>query len=230
MAEIKREHCEGADGRIYFRYAKGASYHFIGSDGVPLFEYTVQDCAYRDGEEWYALACNGRQLSQEKTSEQTALIFSFFDYEIITPGTPQELPLLDEEVKAYYTDLGKEARKANVEANAKLKDTEYFKLKAQIDKLSPALRFAQSEGNTQKAEEIAEKIRATAEKQHKILEGCGVDIDILTKKKKCSICSDTGFLPDGTICECALARSDEIKRYNAELRLARRKNLGENHE
>lgn len=51
----------------------------------------------------------------------------------------------------------------------------------------------------------------------------GIDYDVLTKKPKCKVCGDSGFTADGHMCECALARSDEIKLYNAELRLAQRK-------
>lgn len=221
MPENKHTPIEGEDGRLYFRYPKGARYQFVSTTGLPLFEYAVEDCAYSDGEEWYTLSCNGARLDRDMTVEQVSLIFSFYDYQTLDPGIAFELPLLEEEVKFYYTDLGKESRKANVEANAKLKETQYFKLKAQIDKISPTLRFAQSEGNTQKTVELSEQIRKLSAEQHKILEACGVDIDVLTKKKKCNICDDTGFTTDGAICKCAYAREDEIKAYNAELRRAR---------
>lgn len=219
----KTQHFEGADGRLYFHYPLHARYLSKTTTGEPLFEHEIMACEYTDGKELYILTCNGAPITGAKTLEQINLILGFFDRDMTEPGERVELPLLEEEVRLYYEDLAKELRKANAEANAKLKGTEYFKLKSQIESLSPPLRFAKSCGDDKKAAELEAKLNTLAAEQRKILEGLGVDRDMLTKKASCVICGDSGFTPDGVICSCAVGRTEEIKKYNAELRLARRK-------
>lgn len=223
MIDHKHPPIEGDDGRLYFNYPLNARYLFKSTTGAPLFEYEILSCEYVNGEERYYLACNGAMLPGYKTIEQVELIFSFYPYEITDRGEPEELPLLDEEVRLFYNDLTKELKKANSEANAKLKGTDYFRLKSQIEGLSAPLRFAKSSGDEKKAAELMKQVNDLKSKQFEILNGMGIDYDVLTKKPKCKICGDSGFVADGHMCECALARSEEIKLYNAELRLAQRK-------
>ena len=219
----KTQHFEGADGRLYFRYPLHARYLSKTTAGEPLFEHAITACEYIDGKELYTLACNGAPITGAKTLEQVDLILGFFDHDMTEPGERVELPLLEEEVRLYYEDLAKELKKANAEANAKLKGTEYFKLKSQIESLSPPLRFARSCRDDKKAAQLEAKLNALTAEQHKILESVGVDRDLLTKKASCAVCGDSGFTPNGVICSCAIGRAEQIKKYNAELRLARRK-------
>lgn len=219
----KTQHFEDADGRLYFHYPLHARYLSKTTTGEPLFEHEITTCEYIDGKELYTLACNGAPITGAKTLEQVALILGFFDHDMTEPGERVELPLLEEEVRLFYSDLAKELKRANAETNAKLKGTEYFKLKSQIESLSTPLRIARSCGDDKKAAELEAKLNALAAEQHKILEALGVNRDVLTKKASCAVCGDCGFTPEGVICSCAVGRSEEIKKYNAELRLARRK-------
>ena len=223
MADDKKAPLEGEDGKLYFNYPLHAVYSFKSSAGLPLFEYEITACEYIDEEERYSLACNGTPLAGTKSLEQVRLIFGFFDYDITDPGELKELPLLDEEVRQYFEDKNKQLNKLNVEANAALKGTEYFKLKSAIEALATPLRVAKSKGDKSEVADINSKIKDLKARQAEVLKEKGIDINILTKVKECPNCYDTGFSEDGQICGCALKRAEEIKRYNAELRLARRK-------
>lgn len=219
----KTQHFEGADGRLYFHYPLHARYLSKTTAGEPLFEHEIMACEYIDGKELYTLACNGAPITGAKTLEQVALILGFFDHDMTEPGERVELPLLEEEIRLFYSDLAKELKRANAEANAKLKGTEYFKLKSAIEALATPLRFAKSKGDESEVADINSKIKDLKARQAEVLKEKGIDINILTKVKECPNCYDTGFSEDGQICGCALERAEEIKRYNAELRLARRK-------
>ena len=223
MTNKKYTPYEGEDGKLYFNYPLHAVYSFKSSAGSPLFAYEITACEYIDGEERYSLACNGTPLAGTKSLEQVRLIFGFFDYDITDPGELKELPLLDEEVRQYFEDKNKQLNKLNVEANAALKGTDYFKLKSAIEALATPLRFAKSKGDESEVADINSKIKDLKARQAEVLKEKGIDINILTKVKECPDCYDTGFSEDGQICGCALKRAEEIKRYNAELRLARRK-------
>lgn len=223
MADDKKAPLEGEDGKLYFNYPLHAVYSFKSSACLPLFVYEITACEYIDGEERYSLACNGTSLAGTKSLEQVRLIFGFFDYDFTDPGELKELPLLDEEVRQYFEDKNKQLNKLNVEANAALKGTEYFKLKSAIEALATPLRFAKSKGDESEVADINSKIKDLKARQAEVLKEKGIDINILTKVKECPNCYDTGFSEDGQICGCALERAEEIKRYNAELRLARRK-------
>lgn len=223
MIEQKSVPSEGEDGKLYFNYPLHAVYTFKSSEGQTLFVYEILDCEYTDGEERYELACNGAPLAGKKSLDQVNLIFGFFDYDITDPGERAELPLLPDEVRQYYEDKAKDLGKANAEANAALKGTDYFKLKSAIESLSRPLRFAKSQGDSARAAELNARINELSAQQYKIIQEKGVDVDILKKTCRCKICYDSGFTDDGNICGCALERADEIKIYNAELRLARRK-------
>ncbi len=223
MTNKKYTPYEGEDGKLYFNYPLHAVYSFKSSAGSPLFAYEITACEYIDGEERYSLACNGTPLAGTKSLEQVRLIFGFFDYDITDPGELKELPLLDEEVRQYFEDKNKQLNKLNVEANAALKGTDYFKLKSAIEALATPLRFAKSKGDESEIADINSKIKDLKARQAEVLKAKGIDINILTKVKECPDCYDTGFTEDGQICGCALERAEEIKRYNAELRLARRK-------
>lgn len=222
MNNQKLQPLEGENGRIYFNYPVHALFDFKSSDGNPLFEYEVLDCELVNGEEQYRLACNGVELTGTKSLEQVRLLFGFFHYDIANPGEPKELPLLEEEVRQYYEDLAKDLNKANASVTTALKSTEYFRQKSSIELLTRSLRFAKAQRDEKKIPALQQQIKELQDKQTAILNSMGIDINILTKKCSCTICGDSGIGPKGNICQCAMDRAEEIKIYNAELRLARR--------
>ena len=221
MNEVKIAPFEGEDGKLYFHYPLHALYKFKSTDGQPLFEYEITDCFYLNDEENYSMVCNGSPLEGTKTLEQVNLIFSCFDSEV-DGGELVELPLLKDEVKQYFEDKTKERDKANAAANAELKGTDYFKLKSEIESCTRPLRFAKSQGDSSTVAELTAKINDLKAKQSDIVREKGLDWDIITKKCKCTRCYDTGLTDEDEICDCALAQAEEIKKYNAELRKARR--------
>lgn len=209
---------EGEDGRLYFNFAVGAAYSFKPTGSEP-FMLEIIDCEYENGAEYYHLSTNGAIHSKRYTVEQVLLFLSLIENEQIQSGELQELPLLAEEVGQYYNDRAKELSKANAAANATLKGTDYFKLKSELDGLSRPLRFATAKNDEGQIAEIQNKIKEIKAKQAEIINEKGIDMRVLTKACECSNCFDTGFAGNGEICGCAYERAEEIKVYNAQIRM-----------
>lgn len=206
------------DGRLYFNYPVGAELEFSNAAGK-RFSLRIVDCEYENGKEYYHLESAGKELSARFSVEKLEKQLTAAPYEILNSGQLQELPLLVEEVQRYFEEKTKERNFANVEANAKLKGTEYHKLLAATGGLKKRLMLAEADGREADAAQIRKELDENGAKRAKILADKNIDYRILTKVPDCELCGDTGIV-DGEICECALERTEQIKTFNAALRLA----------
>ncbi len=221
MSKNKSAYKEGADGKLYFTYNQGAEYKVLPPVSAP-FTYKVLSCELDEltGKEYYKIESAGAELPARFSVNQIEFMLGRFPCEQTAEGEPVELPLLEEEVKAYYAAKRKELRKANVAANAKLDGTAYRKNLPVIKTITENLRYYRASGDAEKVAELEKKLGELEAEQSKILTEKGVDEKILRKLVDCPKCCDTGII-EGEFCECALAMADKIKAYNAELRLAR---------
>ena len=142
-----------------------------------------------------------------------------FPNEQTEEGEPVELPLLAEEVKAFYAAKRKELARENVKENDKLKGTAWNTNLKLIKTMSANLRYYQNNGNTAQAAELAKELEKVKAEQAKLLADKKVNYRILTKAADCEACHDTGLI-NGEICECARAITEQIKAFNAAERLA----------
>ncbi len=217
MNEQKKPYV-GEDGRLYFNYPVGAELEFRTAAGK-RFSLRIVGCEYEDGKEYYHLESEGKKLPSRFSVERLEKQLNAAPCEILSAGELQELPLLVEEVQRYYEERTKERNFANVEANSKLKGTEYHKLLTATGGLKRRLMLAEADGRAADAAQIQQALDENKAKRVRILTEKGIDYKILTKVPDCELCGDTGLV-DGEICKCAIERAEQIKTFNAALRLA----------
>lgn len=217
----------GADGRSYFTYGIGASWLVDTGTGNVL--YQILGARYTDGEQSYLIAVTsaaGETLREMPLQRLAYLLKSSKQVQEIEQGEDTELPLTMEEVIQYYTSNTKERNKQKRETTAKLKDEkEYQALLAEEKKLATDWTRSLA-GNDDRATAIEKRINEIAAKKKAILNGLKVNISLLDPVI-CTECEGKGVTKDGHICNCALAKSDEIKAYCAAVRLVDRKLKGQ---
>ncbi len=218
MSEQIKPHVDEEDGRLYFNYHVGAELEFTTAAGK-RFRLRIVDCEYENGTEYYFLESAGKLLPTRFSVDKLKKQLTAAPYEVIDEGELQELPLLVEEVQLYYQERIKELNFDNAEANKKLNGTEYKSLVRAASSLKKRLMLAEADGREEDAAQIRKDLSENEAKRSKILADKGIDYKVLTKVKDCEICGDTGIV-DGKICECALERTEQIKAFNAALRLA----------
>lgn len=220
MSNNKSAYKVGADGKIYFKYNQGAEYTVIPPVGAP-FTYKVLTCEWDEHskKEYYRIESAGKELPARFSVMQVEFMLCRLPCEQKSEGKVVELPLLEEEVKAFYAAKRKEIKKANVAANAKLDGTAYRKNLTEIKTIKENLRYYRANGDETKVAELEASLNKIEETQRKILADKGVDEKILRKQAECTECCDVG-IKEGRICACALDIADKIKAYNAELRRA----------
>lgn len=214
---------EGADGKLYFSYNLGAEYLLRPTFAQP-FIYRVASCEFDEEREteYFCIECAGELLPSRFTVERLKLLLGQLPNEKVAEGEPVEIPLLVEEVRAYFAVKRQEVNGANAEANKKLKGTEYYSHAATVRKNTELLYLAESNGETEKAAEFEKKLQELRAAQAKILSDRKIDLRVLTKAAECKLCGDSGIVGD-RICDCARAISDKIKTFNAKKRLSAKK-------
>ena len=217
MTEQKKPYV-GDDGRLYFNYPVGAEVEFTTAAGK-RFRLRIVDCEYENRTEYYYLESAGKMLPTRFSVDKLEKQLTAAPYETIEEGELQELPLLVEEVQLYYQERTKELNFDNAEANKKLKGTPHKALGRAASSLRKRLMLAEADGREEDAAQIRKDLSENAAKRAQILADKGIDYKVLTKVKDCELCGDTGIV-DGKICECAIERTEQIKAFNAALRLA----------
>jgi hypothetical protein len=228
----KNKHFIGDDGRLYFNYAVGAVYEFTPKGEKP-FTYTITACYFEKkkdlktwvGIEYYTVVGDdGDVLSDRYNAEQVDFLLNSLPCHQIVEGVREELPLLNEEVELYYNEKRKQLNKANAEANAKLKGTDYFKNKSAIESLEARLLFAKTDGDADIINSLEIDLKEYRAKQAGILKANKIDEAVLTKQVSCELCGDYGLLFGGArICKCAFKNTPKIKSYCAAVRLQTRR-------
>ncbi len=216
----KNEYKVGADGKLYFKYNQGAEYNVIPPVGAP-FTYKFLTCEWDEltKKEYYRIESAGKELPARFSVMQIEFMLCRLPCVQTAEGKAVELPLLEEEVKAFYAAKRKEMKKANVTANTKLDGTAYRKNLTEIKAITENLHYCRANGDTAKVAELEKKLGELEAEQQKILTEKGVDERVLRKQSECRECGDVG-IKEGRICVCALAIADKIKAYNSELRRA----------
>lgn len=214
---------EGADGKLYFSYNLGAEYLLRPTFAQP-FIYRVASCEFDEEceTEYYQIESAGELLPSRFTVERLKLLLGQLPNEKVTEGEPVEIPLLVEEVRAYFAVKRQEVNGANAEANRKLKGAAYYSYAAVIRKNTELLYLAESNGETEKAAEYEKKLQELKAAQAKILSDKKIDLRVLTKAADCKLCGDSGIVGN-KICDCARDLSDKIKLFNAKKRLNAKK-------
>ena len=217
MTEQKKPYL-GDDGRLYFNYPVGAEFEFSNAAGK-RFSQRIVGCEYENGKEYYYIESAGKELSARFSVENLEKQLSAAPYKTLSVGELQELPLLVDEVQRYYQERTKERNFDNVEANKKLSGTQYKALVKAAGSLKKRLMLAEADGRAVDAAQIRKALSENEAKRAQILADKGIDYRVLTKVKDCEICGDAGLV-NGKICECAINRTEQIKVFNAALRLA----------
>lgn len=221
MSERKPAYKVGEDGRLYFTYNQGAEYRVLPPVSAP-FTVRVKSCELEESKEYYRIESAGAELPARFSVMQVEIMLGRFPSEEVTAGEPVELPLLSEEVKAYYTAKRNELAAANAKENAKLNGTAYKTNNTVIKKMRENLAYyLNATDGTEKAAELRKKLVELEEEQEKILADKGVDKRLLLKVSDCAKCNDTGMV-DGSVCTCATDQAEKIKAFNAARRLLAR--------
>lgn len=145
MSEAKKPYIDDSNGRLYFNYPVGAELEFRTAAGK-RFSVRIVGCEYEDGKEYYYVESAGKMLSARFSVEKLEKLIKAAPCEIVTAGELRELPLLVEEVERYYAERATERNYDNVEANRKLKGTEYGKLNTANGSLKKRLVLAEADG------------------------------------------------------------------------------------
>ena len=219
MAVTSTPYKIGADGKLYFKYNRGAEYKVKPLCSAP-FVVCVLACEFDEdnGKEYYRIKSAGKELPARFTVSQVDLLLSQFPCTQSKSGEPQELPLFLNEVQEFYEKKRAMRDKENVAENKKLKGTAWNRNKQTCATLKDNLFFYRSCGNAAKVAELEKQLAELEAVQAKILEEKGVNFKILTKAPDCIACNDMGII-DGKICECARKAAAVIKSYCAAKRL-----------
>lgn len=209
----------GADGKLYFTYNLREEIKLLPPVGAP-FTVRVLACEFDDDTEteYYRIESAGEELPARFSVQQLELLFAQFPHEESNAGEPEELPLLTEEVKAYYAAKRSELKKANVRENEKLKSTAWDSNQKAVKALKEKLCYTVSENDKEQTVLIGNKIKELEAEMERLLKAKGVDERILRKVPDCPLCYDTGFIV-GKLCDCARRNEQKIKTFNALKRL-----------
>lgn len=220
MSDRKQAHRVGEDGILYFTYNQGAEYE-LHPKFADTFRYLVLSCEFDEPTEteYYRIESAGKELPARFSVNQLEFLLSRIPCEQVSAGEPVELPLLAEEVKAFFAVKRKEVNKANAAENTKLKGTSYFSIDTAKRNISENLRLFRSVGD-ERAAALEKKLKELSAEQEKILTEKGIDLKVLTKTPDCKECGDSG-IKDGKICTCARNLTVQIKAFNAAKRLSR---------
>lgn len=215
----KQERRVGADGKLYFTFNLGAVYELRPHFGK-AFTYRVIKCEFDEATEteYFYIESAGEELPNRYTVQQLNFMLAQLPHEQTVEGEPIELPLLTEEVKAFYAAKRSELKKANVRENEKLKGTTWDSNQKAVKALKEKLCYTVSENDKEQTVLIGNKIKELEAEMERLLKAKGVDERILRKVPDCPLCCDTGFV-DGKLCDCARRNEQKIKTFNALKRL-----------
>lgn len=216
----KQTYKQGENGRLYFTYNLGAGYEMRPPIGE-AFNVRIIECEFDDDTEaeFYRIESAGKELPMRYSAKQLEFMLRQLPCEEIEAGELVEIPLLLEEVKAYFAAKLSERKKANVKENEKLKGTAYNSNLKAIKNITERLRYYKTSGDPVRAKELEEALKKIEAEQATLLDDKKVDARVLRKVPDCSECCDIGIL-NGEICACAYEIAEKIKAYNAAKRIA----------
>ena len=236
---------EGSDGRIYFHYAVGQKFEIVSSvqrtvkEAKPISEVEIIDCSLdKRGREIYTVIVRRKKREEQRTYSHKDLD-TFIQYSGArgsAPGNRKEIPLLASEVKIFFDRLKSKRKKALEAAKEALKapftkedgtidetrdEHEFEKLEKQKLALELKLSEAVSKHDSAAEEDLREEYSDVIEKWKGLILERGQDLDLFLSEPICPICNNEHFVR-GEICECAINRTEEIKAFNADVRIKKR--------
>lgn len=206
----------GNDGRLYYNYNVGL--RVVMKENNEGWHFEIKNATYLSCTEYYTCARNGELMPAQLSANRVRFLLSVCGQEVIAAGEARELPLLPEEVENFYSDkieyYDKQlAKMVNCKA--------YGEARTKINAL--ACKIGTYEALEKPGVEELKKEYAEIENSaNEILIKAGVDVSIFNMQR-CPDCNEHGFDKYGSICACAYAKAEEIKDFNAKIRLKARK-------
>lgn len=207
---------EGGDGKLYYNFAQGLKVYMHGSDCGKNDEYTLEivGCHYIGVTEYYDVARDGIRLPQPLSANRVKYLVSRYGQKTLAYGERLELPLLLDEVKLFYEV--QERRRDNAKRMAG-KLSEYVALDIAARALNSKIGYAQAFENNDEANELINRQSLLRQKANAVLVENGIDPTEIEDLPRCEKCGGKGYFFNN-ICDCAVARTAEIKEFNAEER------------
>ena len=210
----------GSGGRLFYNYGIGLRVWM--QEGNERWEFEIEDCTYLNGTEYYTCMRNCALMPAQLSANRIRFLLSVYGQEVISEGAHKELPLLSEEVENFYAELQENYAKQVFKME---KCAEYTTVRRKINAL--AFKIGTYEALEKPGvEDLKEELSQLKAQANEALIKNGIDVAVI-EKEPCPHCLDKGF--DGVgICDCAYVRAEEIKIFNAKIRVKARKyqNLG----
>lgn len=216
---------QGDDGRLYFNFGVGSQYVFYPGGGEKPFNYIIVACEYSGDTEYYYIESNGKAIPRPISANRLKFLLSTIRCEQIFAGEQLELPLLREEVDKFYKAFNTERAIKRETARKKLRKTEYGNLNAETIRLLMQIGTAEANGDEQEITRLNGELERKKAAAQKILDSNGITAEMLNDSYLCERCKDSGMRTEALICECARARTEEIKKYCAAKRLLRQPSI-----
>lgn len=208
----KMAYYEGEDGKLYYNFAKGLKVVLREGNGETAKEYTLEiiGCKFSGDTEYYDIARDGVPLPYAQSANRVKFLLSCFGVKTLATGERLELPLLLEEVKRFYSNRYHVYLNACAKAEA---IPEYKALATEARGFGQKIGFALAFERTEEAASLQKQQFDIQRRAKAILKKHGINPADL-KEHTCKKCGGRGFDYFG-ICGCALAQSDEIKKFCA---------------
>ena len=205
----------GDDGRLYYNYNVGLRVKM--QENGETWELEIVNATYINGTEYYTVLRNCAYMPAQLSANRVRFLLSVCGRDVIRPGAPRELPLLPEEVQNSYEAM-QECWDEEIVKLAKCE--EYSNVRTKINKLSFKIGMIEARGEDG-AEELKKELEDLEIDAQRAMLNNGINTSIINRKQ-CPHCGDKGFTRFG-ICDCAYAQAEEIKEFNAQIRLKARK-------
>lgn len=115
--------------------------------------------------------------------------------------------MLPRDLTVYYAAARRKAQTGHAsrraDAFAAIPRLEQIEHERRDEAFSLGIRLMEAADADEVKRQVKEKLDALEAEQNRLLADNGLPIDYLTIKYECEKCSDTGLLPDGTLCPCA---------------------------
>lgn len=216
---------EGADGKLYYNFAKGLKVVLREGKGNTAEEYTIEiiGCHFFSGTEYYDVARDGIPQGYSLSANRVRFLFSRYGIKTLAAGERVELPLLMEEVQRFYDYRERLCLKKQQQAEA---IPEYKALTYEGRGLSHKIGTALAYGRIEEAASLQKKQFDINRRIEVALREHGLTPADL-QEIKCDKCNGKGYNDLG-ICDCAIKQTATIKAFCAAERLRIRKLAGGN--
>ncbi len=214
----------GNDYHLYFNFNLGAEWKLRADDGAE-FTVKITSCNYVNGVEYYTYSQDGEDIPGRVSANRFDWILRYRAKVIhaIDRGVATELPILDEEIDAYYSYLRSFIHTAQQKALRTVEGTQYNVLENKIHSYSYPLAMseiqAELSGDYSEVDRLRRELDELHLKKQQLLRILGVSESELRGGYYCGKCKDTGYdLESGKRCACIARNEMEIKHYSAQLR------------